>query len=190
MFCSKHVDVKQHSVCFPEMEKQICLSSSVLNLFASQIRELFLPHPVFYIMFRNNSTSLLYFNFCFGILLHPCYILHYVSKCFCVLAIFYSLMKAREDICVNVTKCNCIWNWTVQDKMTIENVVSCGSAYSSWWTWHVIHTLSRSVHEPTEKANHTEASVIGKEVWNLRTIFMEILPVSLPVMYLCHSDYN
>ena len=41
MFCSKHVDVKRHSVFFPEIEKHL-----VLNLFASQIGEFFLPHPV------------------------------------------------------------------------------------------------------------------------------------------------
>ena len=46
MFCSKHVDVKRHSVCFPEIEKNISESSLVLNLFASQIGEFFLPHPV------------------------------------------------------------------------------------------------------------------------------------------------
>jgi len=48
MFCSKHVDVKWHSVCFPEIEKNISVSSLVLNLFASQIGEFFLPHPVEY----------------------------------------------------------------------------------------------------------------------------------------------
>ena len=46
MFRSKHVDVKRHSVCFPEIEKNISVSSLVLNLFASQIGEFFLPHPV------------------------------------------------------------------------------------------------------------------------------------------------
>ena len=47
MFCSKHVDVKRHSVCFPEIEKTFAISSLVLNLFPSQIGEFFLPHPVY-----------------------------------------------------------------------------------------------------------------------------------------------
>jgi len=47
MFCSKHDDVEQHSVCFPEIEKTFAVSSLVLNLFASQIGEFFLPHPVY-----------------------------------------------------------------------------------------------------------------------------------------------
>jgi len=46
MICSKHVDVKRHSVCFPEIEKTFAVSSLFLNLFASQIGEFFLPHPV------------------------------------------------------------------------------------------------------------------------------------------------
>jgi len=48
MFCSKQVDVKRHSVCFPEIKKKtFAISSLVLNLFASHIGEFFLPHPVF-----------------------------------------------------------------------------------------------------------------------------------------------
>jgi len=46
MFCLKHVDVKLHSACFPEIEKTFAVPSLVLNLFASQIGEFFLPHPV------------------------------------------------------------------------------------------------------------------------------------------------
>jgi hypothetical protein len=54
MFCSKHVDVKQHSVVdlkqhyvyFPEIKKTFAVSSLVLNLLASQIGDFFLPHPV------------------------------------------------------------------------------------------------------------------------------------------------
>jgi len=46
MFCSKYVDVKRHSVCFSEIEKTFAISSLNLNLFASQIGEFFLPHPV------------------------------------------------------------------------------------------------------------------------------------------------
>jgi len=33
-------------VCFPEIEKNVCRVSLVLNLFASQMGEFFLPHPV------------------------------------------------------------------------------------------------------------------------------------------------
>jgi hypothetical protein len=39
----KKVDVKRHSVYFPE--KKIVVSSLVLNLLASQIGDFFLPHP-------------------------------------------------------------------------------------------------------------------------------------------------
>ena len=46
MFCSKHVDVKRHSVYFPEIKKTFAISSLVLNLLASQIGDFFLPHPV------------------------------------------------------------------------------------------------------------------------------------------------
>jgi len=46
MFCSRHIDIKRHSVCFPEIEKTFAVSSLVLNLFASQIGEFFLPNPV------------------------------------------------------------------------------------------------------------------------------------------------
>jgi len=46
MFCSKHVDVKRHSVYFPELKKKFDVSSFVSNLLASQIGEIFLPHPV------------------------------------------------------------------------------------------------------------------------------------------------
>ena len=45
MFCSKHVDVKRHSVYFTEI-KTFAVSSVVSNLLASQIGEFFLPHPV------------------------------------------------------------------------------------------------------------------------------------------------
>ena len=48
MFCSKHVDVKRHSVCFPEIEKTFAVSSLVLNLFSSQVGEFFLPHIVLF----------------------------------------------------------------------------------------------------------------------------------------------
>ena len=47
MFCSKHVDVKRHSVYFPEIRKTFAVSSSVLNLIASQIGDFFLPHSVY-----------------------------------------------------------------------------------------------------------------------------------------------
>ena len=47
MFCSKHVDVKRHSVNFPEIKKTFAVSSLVLNLLASQIGNFFLPHPVY-----------------------------------------------------------------------------------------------------------------------------------------------
>ena len=50
MFCSKHVDVKRHSVYFPEIKKTIAVSSLVLNLLASQIGGFFPPHPVFKII--------------------------------------------------------------------------------------------------------------------------------------------
>ena len=43
--CSKHVDVKQHCV-LSRNRKTFAVSSLVLNLFASQIGEFFLPHPV------------------------------------------------------------------------------------------------------------------------------------------------
>jgi len=33
-------------MCFPEIEKTFAVSSLVLNLFASQLGEFFLPHPV------------------------------------------------------------------------------------------------------------------------------------------------
>jgi len=46
MFYSKYIDVKRHSMCFPEVENTFAVSSLVLNLFASQIGEFFLPHPV------------------------------------------------------------------------------------------------------------------------------------------------
>ena len=46
MFCSKHVDVKRHSVYFPEIKKTFAVSSLVLNLLVSQIGDFFLPHPV------------------------------------------------------------------------------------------------------------------------------------------------
>ena len=46
MFCSKHIDVKWHSVYFPEIKKTFAVSSLVLNLLASQIGDYFLPHPV------------------------------------------------------------------------------------------------------------------------------------------------
>jgi hypothetical protein len=46
MFCSIHVDVKRHSVYFPEIKKTFAVSSLVLNLLASQIGDFFLPHPV------------------------------------------------------------------------------------------------------------------------------------------------
>jgi len=49
MFCSKQVDVKRHSVYFPEIKKKktFAVSSLVLNLLASQIGEFFLPHPIY-----------------------------------------------------------------------------------------------------------------------------------------------
>ena len=46
MLCSKHVDVKRHSVYFPEIKKKIAVSSLVSNLLASQIVEFFLLYPV------------------------------------------------------------------------------------------------------------------------------------------------
>jgi len=58
MICSKHVDVKRHSMCFPEIEKTFAVSSLVLNLFASQIGEFFLPHPV---VQPEGRSSLIYF---------------------------------------------------------------------------------------------------------------------------------
>jgi len=51
MFCSKHVDVKRHSVYFPEIKKKFAVSSLVLNLLASQIGEFFLQHPVHVLSF-------------------------------------------------------------------------------------------------------------------------------------------
>ena len=48
MIYLKHIDVKRHSVCFPEIEKTFAVSSLVLNLFASQIGEFFLPHSLFH----------------------------------------------------------------------------------------------------------------------------------------------
>ena len=42
IFCSKHIDVKRHSVFFPGIEKHL----PYLLWFASQIGEFFLPHPV------------------------------------------------------------------------------------------------------------------------------------------------
>ena len=45
MFCSKYVDIKWHSVYFPEIKK-IAVSSLVSNLLASQIEEFFLLYPV------------------------------------------------------------------------------------------------------------------------------------------------
>jgi len=47
MFCSKHVDVKRHSVYFPEIKKTFAVSFLVLNLLASQTGAFFLPHPVY-----------------------------------------------------------------------------------------------------------------------------------------------
>jgi hypothetical protein len=55
LFCTKHfdvkrhfvVDVKRHSVYFPEIKKEtFAVSSLFLNLLTSQIGDLFLPHPV------------------------------------------------------------------------------------------------------------------------------------------------
>ena len=46
MIYSKYIDVKRHSVYFPEIEKTFAVSSLVLNLFASQIGEFLLPHHV------------------------------------------------------------------------------------------------------------------------------------------------
>jgi len=63
MFCSKHVDVKRHSVYFPEIKKAFALSSLVPNLLASQIGEFFLLYPVdatyYFIVLLRGST-------CFG----------------------------------------------------------------------------------------------------------------------------
>ena len=46
MFCSKHVDVKRHSVYFPEIKKTFAVSFLVSNLLASQTGDFFLPHSV------------------------------------------------------------------------------------------------------------------------------------------------
>jgi len=48
MFRSKYIDVKRHSVCFPEIERTFAVSDFILNLIASQIGEFFLPHPVLF----------------------------------------------------------------------------------------------------------------------------------------------
>jgi len=47
MFCSKRIDVKRHSVYFPEIKKTFAVSSLILNLLASQLEDLFLPHPLY-----------------------------------------------------------------------------------------------------------------------------------------------
>ena len=58
MFCSKHVDVKRHSVYFPEIKKTFAVSSLVLNLLASQIGDFLLPHPVYsFWLFRQSAIA-------------------------------------------------------------------------------------------------------------------------------------
>ena len=71
MFCSKHVDVKQHSVCFPEIEKTFAVSSLVLNLFASQIGEFFLLHPV--------HVSCIFYHLYCNQQMHNCIITVYIT---------------------------------------------------------------------------------------------------------------
>ena len=46
MFGSKHIEVKRHSVYFPEIKKTFAVSPLVSNLLSSQIGEFFLPYPV------------------------------------------------------------------------------------------------------------------------------------------------
>ena len=58
MFCSKHVDVKRHSVYFPEIKKTFAVSSLVLNLLASQTGDFFLPHPVYALFYLLHTYTM------------------------------------------------------------------------------------------------------------------------------------
>ena len=60
MFCSKHVNVKRHSVYFPEINKTFAMSSLVSNLLASQIGDFFSAVPCSY----GDVTFLLITVFC------------------------------------------------------------------------------------------------------------------------------
>jgi hypothetical protein len=56
---------------------------------------------------------------------------------------------------------------------------SCGSTYCTCLKWRVIRTLRRPTLDPTDKPDHTEASVLCKVIRIVITIFMKLVRVFL-----------